>query len=324
MKKRSAIWITWERHRRTRELCESLGVELVELTCRLKSPLKYPYLLLKTVAALLRSRPRVLFVQCPSILLGVTVAALRCVFRYTLVADLHNEAVEPINSSTRLYHGAFALIRRAADVSIVSNDALKVIVDSTGGRGFVLPDRIPALPSAPSLSPRRDSGESARVVFICTYAIDEPVVEMIEAARMVGPRMRMYVTGNRARFKGSVEVPAHVELTGFLSEAAYEQLLREADVVVDLTSLENCLVCGAYEAVALEKPLITSDTRALRQYFRLGAVYSTHEPRHLAESIRTALARRSELAAQMTELKRELTGAWARRRDELVMQLGLE
>ncbi len=81
--------------------------------------------------------------------------------------------------------------------------------------------------------------------------------------------------------------------------------------------MENCLVCGAYEAVALEKPLVTSYTRALRQYFHRGTVYSRHDPASLAESIGHALAHRRTLAAEMTVLKRELSVQWAGQRNAL-------
>jgi glycosyltransferase involved in cell wall biosynthesis len=88
--------------------------------------------------------------------------------------------------------------------------------------------------------------------------------------------------------------------------------------------MEDCLVCGAYEAVALGKPLVTSDTAALRNYFRKGTVYTRHDPRSLAAAITYALAHRERLAAEMETLRRELAGDWKQRRDTLrhALQLG--
>src|SRR6266550_845989 len=317
----NAIWISWERHRRTRELCRSLGIELCELRPRATSVAKYPFLLWETVLCLLRYRPRVLVVQCPSVVLGVWAALLKAVFRYELVVDLHNEAVEPINSSRALYHRSFAWIRRMADLSVVTNEPLKAIVEEGGGRGFVLPDRIPDMGGVSRIG---NTHRRPQVVFVCTYAIDEPVEAMLEAAHLVGPAVDIHVTGDRRRLKIQVAIPSHVHLTGFLPETQYEQLLREADVIVDLTSIEHCLVCGAYEAVALEKPLVTSDTRALRSYFRSGTVYTNHDPSALAESIQFAATHRRELAAEMTLLKRELTASWEESREALRRRLRLE
>jgi spore maturation protein CgeB len=88
-------------------------------------------------------------------------------------------------------------------------------------------------------------------------------------------------------------------------------------VIVDLTAIEDCLVCGAYEAVALGRPLVTSDTAALRAYFRQGTVYSRHDSVSLAAAITYALAHRERLAAEMRELKPDLIASWTTQRDAL-------
>jgi cell division protein FtsL len=82
-------------------------------------------------------------------------------------------------------------------------------------------------------------------------------------------------------------------------------------------------VCGAYEAVALEKPLVTSDTMVLRDYFRLGTVYTEHDSRSLAAAITNALAHKDRLAAEMKTLRLELACAWARQLEMLRRSLQL-
>ena len=316
-----AVWISWERHRRTRELSRSLHAELVELTSRSRWLVRYPILLWRTVWRLARRRPSVLLVQCPSVLLGVWVSLLKHAFGYRLVADLHNEAVVPFNYSGRVYLAALRFIHRTADVSVVSNDALKRVVEQHGGRAFALPDRIPGLAVRPHAL---ENAARPAVVFVCTYAPDEPFLEVIDAARLIGPSIDLYVTGNPRRMKRAMAVPSHVHLTGFLSESAYGQLLARADVIVDLTMMDDCLVCGAYEAVALAKPLVTSDTPALRQYFRNGTVYSAHDPVSLAAAITRALGMRRQLAGEMAALRRDLRAEWTTRRDALCALLKQE
>ena len=124
-----AVWITWQRHRRTRELCSAFGLELIELTYKGHGLVRYPVLAARTALFLLRRRPDVVFIQCPSVLLGVWAVLLKVVFRFVLVADLHNEAVEPYNYSFAAYRKALAWIGRAADVCLVTYDALMRIVD---------------------------------------------------------------------------------------------------------------------------------------------------------------------------------------------------
>jgi glycosyltransferase involved in cell wall biosynthesis len=316
---RRAVWITWQRHRRTRELCSAFGLELVELTYRGHRLVRYPVLAARTALFLLRRRPDVVFIQCPSVLLGVWAVLLKAVFRFVLVADLHNEAVEPYNYSFAAYRKALAWIGRSADVCLVTNDALKRIVERGGGHAFVLPDKVP------DLAPAADPGASRapRVVFVCSYAPDEPYLELIEAATLLDPAVTVYVTGDHRRLPATIQVPSNVRLTGYLSEHDYEHLLRGADIVVDLTAMENCLVCGAYEAVAVERPLVTSDTRALRAYFNRGTVYTAHTAQSLASAIRYALRERLRLAAEMKVLKLELARDWARQGDGLRRLVGL-
>jgi glycosyltransferase involved in cell wall biosynthesis len=313
-----AIWISWQQHRRTREICRALDLELFEITSKRSRLLRYPLLFTRTVACLARTRPRVVFVQCPSVLLGVWAGLLKYVFGYTLVADLHNEAVEPFNYSFPGYRRLLTWIGRMADVCLVTNEALKTVVEGRGGAAFVLPDRVPNLD-------RRSVAElglDRYVVFICTYAPDEPYLEMLQAADLLGS-VPVYVTGDPRRLPAGTDVPANVRLTGFLPESEYEDLLRGADVIVDLTRMENCLVCGAYEAVAVERPLVTSDTEALRRFFRRGTVYSTHTSRSLAASIALAIEHRTRLGDEMAILKQELSQAWTRQERGLRELLGL-
>jgi glycosyltransferase involved in cell wall biosynthesis len=305
------IWVTWETHRRTSELSRDLGTQLVEITSGLPRLGRYTVLLVRTVASLIRHTPDVLIVQCPSIVLGLLAVGLKPLFGYTLVADLHNEAVKPYIVSSRLYERLLRVIHRAADLCIVTNPYLTPVIAASGGRTFVLPDKLPDLPPASTTT-----HSPSRVVFVCTYSRDEPYLEVIEAARTLDPSVTVFITG-RYRGKQPLAVPDNVRLTGFLPEAEYVDLLSSADVVVDLTAIEDCLVCGAYEAVALGRPLVTSDTTALREYFSRGTVYARHDSASLAEAITTALAHRERLASEMQLLKPDLAAAWTQQRDAL-------
>ncbi len=305
---RSCRWLSWECHRRSRELARAIGAELRERSVNLPRFVKYPFLLSAAVVDLVWQKPRVLFVQCPSVVLAAWACLLKRVLRYRLVIDNHNEGVNPFNCTARWYRGLTAWIQRAADLNIVTNDALREIVERNGGRGYVLPDRIPDLPGFAG----GEEVESDLVVFICTYAPDEPYVAVIEAARCLEGRARIHITGNHRGVEAAVvrRAPENVRFTGFLSEEEYVRLLSSAAVIVDLTRMDDCLVCGAYEAVALGKPLVTSDTRALRSYFSKGTVYAGSDPESVARSIQRALERRDELAEEMRTLRRELEESW--------------
>jgi glycosyltransferase involved in cell wall biosynthesis len=304
---RPAIWITWEHHRRSRELSRVLSMELCELTSKRGRVIRYLSLLKRTTALLMRRRPAVVVTQCPSTMLGLLAAVLKPLLGFTFVADLHNAAIDP-SLANPLHRKLLAFIRHTADLCIVSNANLVAAVERDGGTAFVLPDKLPELPPQPLVS-----GSATRsVVFVCTYASDEPWREVIGAARLMDPRVTVFITGDHSRLQMLPPRPDNVYLTGFLSERDYVALLRAADAVVDLTSLENCLVCGAYEAASLGKALVTSDTAALRAYFNRGTVYTKHDSASLAAAMAYALEHADRLAAEMSVLRAEIARDWNR------------
>ena len=313
------LWISWQRHRRSQELAGALGAELHELVSSRPRPWKYVPLVLRTAVLCLNRRPNLLFVQCPSIFLAILAACLKPLLRYRLVCDLHNEAIRPFLQNTPLNNALLRWIWRRADLNLVTNDSLKTTVEAAGGSAFVLPDRIPRGMSG---SGSHEASASATVVFVCTYQADEPFREVIEAGRLLPESVQTYVTGNHRQVPHLPEIPSNVHLTGFLPDHDYETLLNRADVVVDLTSMEDCLVCGGYEAVAIGKPFVTSDTAALRNYFRAGTLYTSHSSESIAATIVRALENRDQLAREMCRLRVELDEDWEKRRHSLGLALG--
>jgi hypothetical protein len=118
-----------------------------------------------------------------------------------------------------------------------------------------------------------------------------------------------------------------VEFLGFMNEDVYYDYFRSCALVMDLTICENCLVCGAYEAMALRRPLIVSDTRALGQYFGQACVLTPNTASAIASSVRAAFECRAALSARadawvaenqsyMDERVRTLRAALAKLADE--------
>ncbi len=316
------MWISWQRHRRSQEIASSLGAELRELVSSLPRPWKYVPLFVATGALLFRRRPEVVFVQCPSIFLGCLTALLRPVLNFVLVADLHNEAVRPFLTDSALQRRILRWMWRQADLNLVTNRMLALAIEEAGATAFVLPDRVPRGLAGDERSAPPDSKESDHtVVFICTFQPDEPFQEVIAAASLLPRSVRIYITGKHQSVSDLPPIPVNVVLTGFLSSERYDQLLHDADVIMDLTAMADCLVCGAYEAVAVGKPLITSDTRALREYFSAGTLYTAHTREAIAAAIVLALERRAELTREMPVLREKLDDEWREQRGDLIGRL---
>lgn len=303
------IWITWEQQRRNRGLSEALEATLYELTSHRKGIARYLELTLRTVRLLMTTKARVVFVQNPSLVLTFLAVSLRVLKPWRLVSDAHNAGVFPLAHMPRLGEFVARIIARGCDLTIVTNSSLAQVIERRGGRACVLPDPVPDM-GAPSSGIDALTGRRV-VLFICSWAEDEPVGEVIRAAALLGPGVEIRITGRpKGREEAFRPLPPNVTLTGFLSEPDFVQELKQAHVIMDLTTREDCLVCGAYEAVAVERPLVVSDTAALRGHFRRGTVYTDNTADGIARSVQDALDQNSALTREMQDFHRVMVAEW--------------
>jgi hypothetical protein len=136
--------VSWFDHRRTRELCARLGIEVIFLIAPYRGLRRYLQLTARTLALLARRRPAVLLVQNPSLVLSALALAVRWLFGYRLVVDAHNEAVVPLRIHEGWIRRISRWVIRYAQLTIVNAQLGKS--SRQGGRAFVLPDAIPSVP----------------------------------------------------------------------------------------------------------------------------------------------------------------------------------
>jgi glycosyltransferase involved in cell wall biosynthesis len=300
------IWITWERQRRNIGISSALEWPLYEMIDNSPRPIRYGRLIMETTRTLLREKPDVVCVQNPSIILALLGVLCKGIMGYRCIVDAHNSGLMPLEGRSAVLMKIARWIQRGADLTIVTNEEMKTLVEANGGRSVILPDRTPEVPPVEPVTLRGD-----RVVtYVCTFSEDEPYEAVIEAAGLLEEDIVVYITGNHRGRIDAGSLPPNVELTGFIDEAVYWSLLASSDAVMVLTLREGCLVCGAYETVALGRPLILSDTEVLRSYFSRGCVYVSPDSRSIAEGIRIALKRDRELLAEIRRLRGELDRSW--------------
>ena len=318
----SRIWVTWEKQRRNATLSEALGCRLYEFNLPYTGVVRYAAATALTLRAFVRHRPSIIFVQNPSIVLAALAVSYGSLFRIPVVVDTHNAGVEPFGGRSAWANRLVRFIRRRSAVTILSNEALAETVKSEAPdlHVAILPDPIPHLEAA-ATSPRLKG--RTNVLFICSWAEDEPYVEVIRAATLVPDDTFIYMTGSskgrEKRFGDTL--PANVVLTGYLSEQEYVGMLYACDVVIDLTTRENCLVCGAYEAVAAERGMILSGTSALRAHFRSGVIFTDNSAEDLALRIREAIVAKERLRREARALKQNLIAEWQNDREKLERML---
>ncbi len=289
------LWISWERHRRTIELNKVFSFKLYILTSNLHRIFKYPVLSLRTWKILHKKRPRILLVQNPSIVLTFLAILLRPFYKWKLIVDAHNFGVQPGQNVLKPLNFIFKFLQKKANLTIVTNEGLANLVRKNGGTPYILPDKIPT----------NDLGEKIElkgkfsILYICTFSEDEPFMEVIKAADLLPDNVYIYITGEYTKWKRiAATAPSNVIFTGYLSEKDYWTILHSVNFTLDLTLLENCLVCGAYESISAGTPMILSDTRALKNYFYKGAVYASNNAASIAHAITEALEKDASLRSQ--------------------------
>ena len=67
---------------------------------------------------------------------------------------------------------------------------------------------------------------------------------------------------------------SNIILTGYLPDDEYIALLKSADVIIVLTSQDHTLTCGSYESIVLGKPMVLTDTEAIKNHFNKGSEQS--------------------------------------------------
>jgi hypothetical protein len=283
--------------------------------------MRYLRALVSTTRVLAQSRGKVVIVQSPSIVLAWYSACTAAVFGFTLIIDAHNGGIEPLEGRypilRRIAHFA---IRKAALTIVTTNDMADQI-HRIGGQSFVLVDPIPDIHAPPGPV---NGGAQKFVVAISSWAADEPMEELIAAGGLLPNGVQMSITGRpKLSEEARRNLPSNVRLTHYLSEEAYLALLRDANVVVDLTTRENCLVCGAYEALALARPLVVSDTAALRELLKDGALYTPNVRGDIAATAMQALDRGEALASAARDRSMELQRDWQARRSQLLARFDM-
>jgi hypothetical protein len=211
------------------------------------------------------------------------------------------------------------LMRRAA-LTLVTNEGLSDIVRAWGGRPFVLPDPLPR----PARTTDRFPFESGRfnVSAVFSFYEDEPIEEFL-AIRNLPRDMQIFVTGDSGRVSRTVRstLPHAIRLTGFLPRQRYDALVEQCDAAIVLCTRPHTMLCGAYEAAAAGKPLVTSESDAMRAEFRRGTVFVANTTQAMEAGLREVRDRHTTLAREMQELVAEMRVAWQRRFDECLQIL---
>lgn len=306
------IWISWEQHRRTETLSKKIGAVLYVFSSKNKRIIKHPIFTIKTINILIKNKPDIVFVQNPSVILSLIVISLKHILNYKTIVDAHNAGVYPYSKILKKVEWIFKIIHKYADYTIVTNNKLAIHIADNGGRAIVLPD---AIPNFESIKGRQMIKNQFIVTYICTFSSDEPYEEVIRSAYFLPENVKLFITGDFRKIIKTKEylLSDNIAFTGFIPDSQYVQLLSNSDCIVDLTTRPDCLVCGAYEAIALSVPLILSDTSVQREYFKKGTLYTKNDYESIAKTIISAMQRKDLLKKEMVEFRKQIVDDWEKK-----------
>jgi glycosyltransferase involved in cell wall biosynthesis len=313
---RRDLYLAWTGfQRRAVSMQEILGFDLHHLPplqeSRWLRPLDYLAQARDTVKLVRSGAYDTIWVQTPPTFLVHLLLALRSRTPFRLITDCHHGALLPPWSRIP---GAISLLNRC-DVVLMHNSET---LEQAAGMG-VNRDRMVVLEDPPPPDFRAGAGapgvvpEGPYVLVPCSFKYDEPIPMLMETARAM-PELRFLVTGSlkRAEAQGfTAGPPGNVTFTGFLDLADYDALLANATVVLGLTTEEGVQLSVANEALGAGRALVLSDTRVLRAMFGAAALLSANTPAALADTLRTACARREQLQEASRALRDQRLAAWS-------------
>jgi GT2 family glycosyltransferase len=327
LRKPPVAFIAWsDRTERAAEIAASLDGEAWELGPMglrgpITTPVRYPVNAIRTATRLALRRPRALIVQNPPIVPGVIAVLYGRLTGAPVALDSHPSSfgLRGARLLGRL-QPLHAWLARRARVVLVTVEDLEERIGAWGGRGLVVHEAPPAWRVETS---HEDEPRRPRVLFVGVFAPDEPLAAVLDAAAQL-PEVDVQITGDLRRRPdwSASRSPRNVEWLGFLRGADYVTALARADIVMALTTDRTSVVRAGYEAVYARKPLVVTESRALRAAFP-HAIHVPNTADDVARGVRSALARLDELRAATETAHDEQHARWDRQVRELAASLEL-
>lgn len=317
--KQKRVFITWaNQDSRAKSLAYHLEAEnyfiySLNINKKTLSPLKYILNTFITLRLLNKENPDVIFVINPPVF-GILVVWIYCIFHdSTYVVDTHSVAFTAKLWSMFLW--LYRFLSKRALINILHNKTLEQKVANWGVSTANIGDVIYQMKIGKNYPFRK----GFNVVFVSLFSGDEPLEEVIEAARKT-PSVNFYITGSLRLAPRSIikEVPDNIIFTDFLPDEEYGALLKGSDIVICLTKDDNTMQNGAYEALTLGRPIITSNWPVLRNMYYKGAICVDNTSESIVSAINKIRHDYSHYIKEIKELQVEFKSTCQKKLSKLL------
>lgn len=279
-------FISWNNSARSRALAEHINADYSLFAPDHSLLLRQSLCFFWTIKLLSQKKPSVILTQYSFLLLLLIVIYKKTSKReIKIIADCHTKAFARL--PPKIFAPVFIrvknyLFRNVAHTFIHNNELLpsaKLICKSAS----VLIDPVSRLEKSNSFFVNT---EKPAITFVCSFDTDEPIDVIADVAKELSRDFQVFITGKPK--PDFIEQIKHTTIiaTGYLKREEYLSLLTQSRVIVGLTTEQYCLQSSGYEAMALGKAFVTSDTISLRNFFSDSAVYTNNERQNLIDSIK--------------------------------------
>jgi len=286
-------------------------------------PLRYLTNAVRTLSYLLRRRPRAVIIQSPPVPAAALVVAWAKIARVPVVVDTHpaSFALPGDLAFHSVMRPLLSVLVRRVSACIVTTPELAEYVTRWNGSPVIVHEA--PMVWSDTIQPRESSG-ARRLLFVCTFAPDEPFMEALEAAREL-PEVTFRITGDLRRRPLEAEraAPPNVEWVGYLGPDEYLSALVDADVVMTLTRRPESVQRSAHEAVDALRPLVLTNWPHVGELFP-HAVLVENDGSSIRRGIEEAFGRWPELSSLAPDARGVQHARWGRQLGELQAALCLE
>lgn len=316
-----AIWLTWHYAARSRNMSKVLDIPILEYFNNKNALVRHSFSTIWTIYTLLKERPKVVFIQLSFMLLNIVALYKICTFGQTvIIADCHTKALRRKAKGPLSY--IFWTIKKATfrlvDVSIVSNVGMEKDIKELHDNYFMIPDKIP------EIKLEKNTNNEKYFVYISSFAIDELFDEIFEVAKQLPNDIKLYWTGKIPQnISIPKDKPSNLIFTDYISFDEYYKLIANASSILALTTEEDCLQSGAYEALAVETPMVITDSIALKAYFQNSAIYTGHTPEEIKEKLLSVLDSYDELLKNSKLLKNKRNKEYSDIIEKLIPEINI-
>jgi glycosyltransferase involved in cell wall biosynthesis len=278
---------------------------------KLAAPLRYAFLAVRTLSILGRERPRVVLAQNPPIFLPVLLVLAKRFYGFKLVIDHHAVWSMKTLRQPLLSQGIAALERFAsgqADANMSPNNNWTRELRARGANdAFTYHDFIPKPTTAKKKYGKwtSDPLPPHRFLVIAGHGghPQELLEEEVAAVRGFQDYL-LVITGKREKIGARIarlNPPSNVIYPGYLDDASYEALKRNADLALSLSTELNTVPHAIHEYLAFGTPTIVLKDSLLRSLFD-GAIVEIDDAN--PQTVRIAMKRVTEDLDFLAELSR--------------------